>query len=121
MEILGPKDKFCELWRLLKAKDAKVVKWSQSKWLRKGDAHSKKKKIHNCVKSRALRNSLKARRVNDGWFTSLFDVRKTVLEFFANHVKANTWERPKLDEVLFDRFSNEENDALIAPFFYVGN
>lgn len=45
MEIRGRKDKFCELWRLLKAKDVKVVKWSRSKWLRKGDAHSKKKSI----------------------------------------------------------------------------
>lgn len=54
--------------------------------------------------------------MNDGWLTSLFDVWKTVVEFFTNHVEANTWERPKLDEVPFDRFSNEENDALIAPF-----
>jgi len=88
----------------------------RSKWLKEGDANYKKKIINNCVKSRGSRNSLKTLRVNDGWVTSLFDFRKAVVEFLNNHVEANTWERPKLDEVLFDRLSNEENDALIAPF-----
>jgi len=62
------------------------------------------------------RNSLKALRVNDGWVMSPCDVWKAVVEFFTNHVEANIWERPKLDGVSFDRLSNEDNVALVAPF-----
>jgi len=54
--------------------------------------------------------------VNDGWVTSLFDIRKAVVEFFTNHMEANTWEKPKLDGASSNMISNEENDALIVPF-----
>jgi len=114
VEILNRKGKFGELWRLLKAKDSLVVQRSRSKWLKEGDTNSNF--FHNCVKSRASRNSLKALRVDDMWVTSPFEVRKAVVEFFTNHVEADTWERPRLEGVHFDRLTEAENEALIAPF-----
>jgi len=45
LEILGRKDKFCELWRFLNAKYVKMVQMSRSKWLKEGDANSKINKL----------------------------------------------------------------------------
>lgn len=113
-EILIRKDKFSELWRLLKAKDAMAVQRSRSKWPKEGDVNSRF--FHNCIKSRGSRNSIKALKVDDGWVTLPSDVRKAVVDFFTNHVDDIAWERPKLDGVPFERLSLEENEELIKPF-----
>ena len=91
-----------------------IVQRSRSKWLKDGDANTKY--VHNCVKMRKSRNSIKSLRENDGWVVSPFDVRRKVVDYFKNIVANDRWERSKLDGVNFERLSEEENMSLIAPF-----
>ncbi|KEH15884.1 hypothetical protein MTR_0465s0020 [Medicago truncatula] len=52
----------------------------QSKWLKEGDENSKF--FHRFVKARAVRNSLKAIKVEGVWVDTPSEVRKEVVEYF---------------------------------------
>jgi len=114
VEVRLFKEKFEELWRLLKAKDALIVQRSRAKWLKEGDANSKF--FHNCLKSRMSRNTIKALKVDDGWAVSPLDIRRKVVEYFTSHMEDIRWEQPRLDGVMFAQISGEDNGYLVAPF-----
>jgi len=114
VEVRLCKEKFEELWRLLKAKDALIVQRSRAKWLKEGDANSKF--FHNCLKSRMSRNTIKALKVDDGWAVSPLDIRRKVVEYFTSHMADIRWEQPRLDGVMFAQISGEDNGYLVAPF-----
>jgi len=107
------KDLFGELWRILKARNTLTVQQSRSKWFREDDANSKY--FHKCVKMRSSKYMIKALKVNEGWVESSHDVRKEVVDYFTEHVSSITWERPKLDGVIFETLSEEENGSLVVP------
>lgn len=113
-EIESRKAKFCDLWRILKARDASIVQRSRATWLKEGDANTKY--FHSCIKRRSSSNSIKALKVGDGWAVSPTDVRKEVVDYFTTHVANPLCDRPKLDGVPFATLSDEENVNLIAPF-----
>lgn len=108
------KEKFDEMWKLLKCKEASLFQRSRSKWLKEGDENSKY--FHRCVKARAAKNSLKAIKVDGGWVDTPVEVRRAVVDYFKIHVAEDKWDRPTLDGVPFDTLSEEDNRALIAPF-----
>ena len=64
-EVLDRKQKFEELWRVLKAKDALIVQRSRSKWIKEGDANTSF--FHNCLKLRSSKNAIKALKEGDRW------------------------------------------------------
>lgn len=111
------KEKFEELWKILKAKDALIVQRSRSRWLKEGDTNSKF--FHKCVKLRKSRNSIKALKEGDGWVVSPFEVRRKVVNYFTDLFAEERWDRPKLDGVEFGRLSEAENETLVAPFSLV--
>jgi hypothetical protein len=113
-EVECRKGKFCDLWNLLKYKEASLFQRSRSKWLREGDANSKY--FHECVKARAKRNAMLALKVGDVWLDSPPLVRAAVEDFFSNHCASPEVVRPKLDGVIFPMLSEEENVGLMAPF-----
>jgi hypothetical protein len=113
-EVLDRKQKFEELWHILKAKDAMIVQRSRSKWIKEGDANTRF--FHNCLKLRSSRNAIKALKDGDGWVVSPFDVRRKVVNYFTNHVLNCRWERPTLDGVNFEKLSEGDNGVLVAPF-----
>lgn len=41
------------------------------------------------------------------------------MNYFTNHVADSSWERLKLDGVVFDRISEVEKERLVAPFTLV--
>ncbi|MCH79404.1 LINE-1 reverse transcriptase like [Trifolium medium] len=114
LEIDLRKSKFCNLWKLLKSKEAILFQRSRSKWLREGDANSKY--FHSCVNARTKRNAIVALKVGDEWLNSPPMVREAVENFFASHFSAPTSDRPRLDGVTFPSLSAEENLSLTAPF-----
>ena len=100
-EVLRRKGLFRDLWTILMAKDSNMVQRSRSRWLKNGDANSKY--FHKCVKLRNNRNAIKALKVGDEWVQSPMEIRRTVMDYFSNHVAASVWEHPKLDGVHFER------------------
>ena len=72
--------------------------------------------IHKCVNLRFSQNYIKALRVGEEWVQSLMEVRRIVVEYFTNQVAAYLWERSRLDGIPFERVSDEDNVALVAPF-----
>lgn len=43
------------------------------------------------MKLRHNRNAIKALRVGDEWVQSPMEVRRTVVDYFSNHVAASVW------------------------------
>jgi len=68
------------------------------------------------VRSRALRNEIKALKVHNEWVFGVEEIRKTVVEYFKGHVASLEWERPTLDGVDFASISNVDNISLVALF-----
>jgi hypothetical protein len=113
-EITMRKEKFEELWRILKAKDVSIMQRSRNTWLREGDTNSKF--FHKSVKLRASRNAIKALRVNDGWVVSPFEICKALVEYFTTQVLVPREEQPRLNGVPFYKLSGEERDLLVVHF-----
>lgn len=105
-EVLIRKSKFSSLWRLLKARDSLMIQRSRSRWIRVGDANTKY--FHNCIKSRASRNGVRALLVDDVWVQSPTEVKRVVVDYFRNHVASVGGERPRLDGVPFASLSEME-------------
>jgi hypothetical protein len=84
------KAKFDGMWKLLKSKDASVFQRLKSKWLKEGDDNFKY--FHRCVKARAVKNSLKAIKVANGWVDSPPEVRRAVVEYFQRQVADERWQ-----------------------------
>jgi hypothetical protein len=113
-ELLVRKDKFGELWKLLKCKERLIFQRSRSKWLKEGDSNSKF--FHGCVKARAKLNTISALKVNEVWLESPFEIKTAVSNYFENHVASYPRRRPKLGGVVFPSISGEENLELTSPF-----
>jgi hypothetical protein len=77
------KEKFDNLWLLLKSKDSMEFQKSSSRWLREGDANSSF--FHACVKSRKRSNSIVALKKGRSWLTHPNVVRSEVVAYFKNH------------------------------------
>jgi hypothetical protein len=114
LEVDSRKDKFVSLWKFLKNKEALMFQRSRSKWLKEGDANTKF--FHNCVKARSKGNLISAIRVEERWLDSPNLIKSAVSNYFEKHVSSSSIVRPKLDGVVFQMLSEEENDELISNF-----
>ncbi|MCH86627.1 LINE-1 reverse transcriptase like, partial [Trifolium medium] len=113
-EVVSRKEKFRDLWKLLKNKEALMFQRSRSKWLKEGDANTKF--FHGSVKSRSKTNLISALRSGDVWLDSPTLIKAAVSSYFVNHVSSTPRVRPKLDGVVFPSLSEEEKVGLISPF-----
>jgi len=113
-EVWSRKEKFSNLWRLLRAKDALVVQRSRVRWLKEGDANTKI--FHNCMKARSCSNSVRALYVNGESVQTPTEVRRVVVEYFRSQVREVPNDRPYLDGVPFDRLTEDENRSLVETF-----
>ncbi|PNY11183.1 cysteine-rich receptor-like protein kinase [Trifolium pratense] len=113
-EVSSRNEKFGELWKFLKSKEALIFQISRSKWLKEGDCNTKF--FHGCIKARSKLNSISAIRVDDVWLESPDQIKAVVSSFFANHVSDTPRARPKLDGVVFPMLSEDENFELTSPF-----
>ncbi|WJX53700.1 hypothetical protein P8452_39668 [Trifolium repens] len=114
VEVATRKDKFEELWRLLKGIDAAIFHRSRSKWLKVGDANTAY--FHSRMKMRRKTNGILALRTPTGWAEGPAHVRTATVEFFQNHFAGSVWNRPTLDGLNFVTVAESQNEALIAPF-----
>ncbi|WJX17552.1 hypothetical protein P8452_07455 [Trifolium repens] len=96
-EVSSRKEKFEDLWRTLKNKEAITFQRSRSKWLKEGDGNTKY--FHGCVKARRRANSLSALKVDEGWVESPALIKAAVSSYFEKHVASTPRMRPKLDGV----------------------
>ncbi|MCH80895.1 LINE-1 reverse transcriptase like, partial [Trifolium medium] len=116
-EVDCRKEKFGNLWKFLKSKEALLFQRSRSKWLKEGDANTKF--FHGSVKARTKVNRISALRVEDEWIDSPNLIKEVISSFFKNHVSVIPRARPKLDGVAFSTLTEEENLGLISPFSLV--
>ncbi|CAJ2644334.1 unnamed protein product [Trifolium pratense] len=119
-EVSSRKEKFGELWKFLKSKEALIFQISRSKWLKEGDCNTKF--FHGCIKARSKLNSISAIRVDDVWLESPDQIKAVVSSFFANHVSDTPRARPKLDGVveldMFKGFSLGRTPVVISHLQY---
>jgi hypothetical protein len=113
-EVACRKEKFGDLWRLLRCKEAHLFQRSRSKWLKEGDVNSKF--FHGCVKARSKLNFISALRIDGGWIESPDQIKAAVSTYFENHVSSSPRIRPKLDGVVFPSLSVEDNVGHVSPF-----
>jgi hypothetical protein len=79
-EVLSRKEKFIDLWKLLRARHATWAQRSRANWLKDGVENTKF--FHRCVKIRTSRNSIKALKVGDRWVQAPLEVKREMVDFF---------------------------------------
>jgi hypothetical protein len=114
VDLVLRKQKFTTLWHLLKSKDSVLVQRSRVRWLKEGDENTSF--FHNCVKSRRIRNGIRALHVDGQWIETPLLVRQATVSFFQSHFQSSWWPRPILEGIVFPSLSLSSNEALILPF-----
>lgn len=79
-----------------------------------GDANTRY--FHACLGARCRRNQLSALRVGSSWVDGVDEVKDEIKCHFERIFSEVTYSRPKLDGVLFNMISAEDNAFLTAPF-----
>jgi exonuclease III len=113
-DLLLRKEKFDNLWMLLKSKDCMEFQKSRSRWLREGDANSRF--FHACVKSRKRSNSIVALKKGRSWLSHPVEVKAEVVDYFQNHFQEVAWVRPKLDGIEFAHLIDVQREGLESSF-----
>ncbi|GAU32090.1 hypothetical protein TSUD_152950 [Trifolium subterraneum] len=113
-ELLLRKDKFSQLWLLMKSKDSLEFQKSRSRWLKERDANTGF--FHVCVKSRKRSNAIVALRKGSVWLSKPDEIRKEVVSYFKQHFEEVPWERPRLDGIKFKQLRESEAFGLEEIF-----
>ncbi|GKV32262.1 hypothetical protein SLEP1_g40879 [Rubroshorea leprosula] len=86
---------------------------SRKTWLMLGDANTRF--FHNCVKGRWRRNEINSVQVNGAQIVEARQMKEEISSFFEQLYKEEKQERPRLDGVVFQQISQDDNETLIAP------
>jgi hypothetical protein len=105
---------FAQMWHLKISKASVLAQRSRSRWLKEGDENSCF--FYVCINSRGKKNFIRALRVGNDWLETPSLIRRATVDYFANHFSAESWNRPKLDGIVFPILSDDENMRLVSPF-----
>jgi len=97
------------------SKENASISWQQSRtlWLREGDANSKY--FHAIMSGRRQRNSISSILVEGNVVERVSEVKAAVFSHFRSHYQAHEINRPRVDDMNFQRLSVLEGNTLIYP------
>ncbi|GKV05619.1 hypothetical protein SLEP1_g17606 [Rubroshorea leprosula] len=113
-EIKKRREAFLALWDSIKHRESMLQQKSRKTWLRLGDANTRF--FHNCVKGRWRRSEINSVQVNGAQIAEARQMKEEISSFFEQLYKEEKQERPRLDGVVFQQISQDDNEILIAPF-----
>lgn len=93
--------------------------WKEARmtWLQEGDANSKF--FHVVMSSKQRSNDIQLIKVNGIQVEGVQNIREAVFNYFSSLFKVVNVERPRVEELNFQRISLAESGNLIRPFFLV--
>lgn len=93
--------------------------WKEARmtWLQEGDANSKF--FHVVMSSKQCSNDIQLIKVNGIQVEGVQNIREAVFNYFSSLFKVVNVERPRVEELNFQRISLAESGNLIRPFFLV--
>ncbi|GLT59681.1 hypothetical protein SLA2020_324880 [Shorea laevis] len=114
MEKNNRETSFRQLQEWADKKSNLMFQKARQRWLKEGDSNSKY--FHSCVARRRSQNSLSGIVQNGRWMDGVQEVKTAVKDFFKEKFREDSWNRPVLEGISFNKISEEENAMLVAEF-----
>ena len=113
-EVNSKSKAISNLWALISTKDSMLSQRAKYVWLKEDDANTIC--FHASIKSKSIRNSILAIKVEGFWVEGVADIRQEVVKYFSERIKEQSKVIPTLSEVSFRSILEEDNQVLSSPF-----